>query len=212
MASLNTQLLNLQDGKPKKIHGISVTKEGDEFYIDETPHSIDNTISFLKDNGKSKGGKRGFPYDSVVSLLVKKPSSTIFISSHQIKDRKGHLELLEKAKSKKLFVYYADVKKKEGKFFAAQPWVVNFESVDNLFGPVENIGKISEPRVKPKPSPPAVPTQKQTDGEDEEDVVDHIEEVEDDLRCSFCSKKCSSTSGLTLHLKSKHPDEYMKSK
>ncbi len=112
-------------------------------------------------------------YDKIAFLLVKPPSRVI--STHQIRNRKEHTALLKTAKEKKYFVYHADVERRDGKFFAIQPWIVDWESVDNIFDPS---GK------------------------------NDAEEVEDTgkLSCPFCGKKCSSKSGLTLHLKTKHPE------
>lgn len=181
MTSLNTQLQSLQDGKSRKIRGTTVRRDGDQYLINDELYSLEEAAERLKGNKRQK-----FPYDQVAFLLVKPPSRVI--SSHQIKNRKEHVDLLEKAKQKKYVVYYADVKKRDGKYFAVQPWIVDFESVDNLYGPVEDLGK---------PAP--------------------TEEVEDtnEIRCPFCNKKMSSTPGRTLHVKSKHPDkydEYLKSK
>lgn len=217
MTSITTQLQNLQDGKSKKIRGVSVRKDGDEFLIDDAPHSLDEAAEFLKSSGKKR---QKFPYDSVAFLLVKPPGRVV--SNHQIKDRKGHIELLEKAKAKKLLIYYADVKKIDGKYHAVQPWIVDFESVDNLHGPVENLGKpatkpkpvVAKPKGDRKPNHNQIFTSSDKDDEDVVDQLDHIEET-DEIRCPFCDKKMNSTPGRTLHVKSKHPDkydEYMKSK
>jgi hypothetical protein len=182
MTSLSTQLQRLHDGRPKKVRGVSVCKENGQYIIDDEHLTLDEAVKVLEGRKRQK-----FPYDQVAFLLVKPPSRVI--SSHQIKNRKEHAALLEKAKEKKYVVYYADVKKQDGKFFAVQPWIVDFESVDNLYGPVEELGK-----------------EKPDTGEVED---------KDEIRCPFCKKKMSSTPGRTLHVKSKHPDkyeEYMKSK
>lgn len=212
MSSLSTQLENLQDGKPKNIRGVLIRREYEQYFIDDVPHSIDAVVEFIQENGTG-GKKRGFAYDSVVFLLVKAPSKVV--STHQIRDRKCHMELLEIAKSKKLMVYFTDVKKVGGKWYTTLPWVVDFESVDNLFGPVENF---RNDKHKPKSRKVRPRIKKDSEDDWEEDVVDIMEKVEEvnetepeEIKgslCPFCDKKCSSTSGLTLHLKSKHPDKY----
>jgi hypothetical protein len=211
MTSLNTQLQALSEGKTRKIRGKSVRREGDTFYVDDEPHSMEEAAAAIGNKKRQK-----FPYDSVAFLLVKPPSRVV--SSHQIKSRKEHADLIEKAKQKKYIVYYADVKKVDGKYMAVQPWVVDFESVDNLYGPVENLGK---PTAKPaKPKKERTPNHSQiftSDEKDEEDIVDRLEEMEDTegIFCPFCEKKMNSTPGRTLHVKSKHPDryeEYLKNK
>lgn len=148
-------------------------------------------LQSLREDHKSRGQK--LPYDQIAFLLVKPPSRVI--SSHQIKNRKQHSELIAKAKEKKYVVYYADVKKRDGKLHAVQPWIVDFESVDNLYAPVEEPTKA---KAKPKTKP------------DAKEVEDS-----DEIRCPFCNKKMNSTPGRTLHVKSKHPDklaEYKKMK
>jgi len=206
MSSLSTQLENLQDGKPKNIRGVLVRREYEQYFIDDVPHSLDATIEFIQENGAG-GKKRGFAYDSVAFLLVKAPSKVV--STHQIRDRKCHMELLEIAKSKKLMVYFTDVKKVGGKWYTTLPWIVDFESVDNLFGPVENFNNEYKPKPKSK--------LKKVDSKDdwEEDIVDIIETVKEielegikGLSCPFCDKIMNSTPGRTLHVKSKHPDKY----
>lgn len=171
----------------------------------------------LRNDRKIRGQK--LPYDQIAFLLVKPPSRVI--SSHQIKNRKEHSELLKKAKEKKYVVYYADVKQRDGKFFAVQPWIVDFESVDNLYGPVEELDRPKKPESKPKKEKLKPKKEKlKLKDDDDEDVITHLKktrEVEDtdEIRCPFCNKKMSSTPGRTLHVKSKHPDkltEYKKMK
>tara|TARA_R110000868_G_scaffold150227_8_gene373274 strand:- start:3699 stop:4355 length:657 start_codon:yes stop_codon:yes gene_type:complete len=211
MSSLSTQLENLQDGKPKNIRGVLIRREHEQYFIDDVPHSLDATIEFIQENGAG-GKKRGFAYDSVAFLLVK---ISRIVSTHQIRDRKGHMELLEIAKSKKLTVYFTDVKKIGGKWYTTLPWIVDFESVDNLFGPIENF---SNDKHKPKPRKVKLRIEKDSEDDLEEDIVDIMEKVEEvnetepeeikGLLCPFCDKIMNSTPGRTLHVKSKHPDKY----
>jgi hypothetical protein len=176
MTSLNTQLRRLRDSQHGKINGVVVHRQDGYYIVNDEPLALEEAIEILE-------GKKRFPYDQIAFILVRPPSK--IISSHQIKSRKEHAELLEKAKEKKCIIYYADIKKQDGKYFAVQPWVIDSESLDNLCAPVENVAQIEE------------------------------SDNGSDIRCPFCNKKMSSTPGRTLHVKSKHPDrykEYVKSK
>lgn len=197
MATIETQLEVLHDGKSKKIRGIIVQREGDLYRIGDNEYDLDNAAGVIKESGTSR---QKFPYDKVVFLLVKSPSKVI--STHQIRNRREHAKLLELAKSKNYYIYYADVQQRNGKFFAVQPWVIDWESVDNIHDLPEQWPKKN---LKPKPKCKIV--------ENEDDVIDSLadtEGVEDkaELSCPFCGKKVSSTPGRTLHVKIRHPDRY----
>jgi len=65
-------------------------------------------------------------YKKVAFVLVKPPSRVI--SSHLVKNKKEYDELLKKAKDKSYYLYYAEVMRKDGKYVAKQPWVLDPES------------------------------------------------------------------------------------
>ena len=170
MTSLNTQLQYLRDGQSNRIGGMVVYKKDNQYIIDGEKLTLEKAIEALKSK------PRKLTYDQIIFLLVKPPSRAV--SSHQIKSRKDHVTLLEKAKEKEYVVYYADVKRQDGKFFAVQPWIIDPESVVNLRGLVEE--------AKP-----------------ETELI-----VEDEICCPFCNKKMTSTQGRSLHVKAKHPTRY----
>ena len=178
MASIETQCQSLVESKPKKIRGITVERDGDQYLIDGETYDLQNAVGIIQESGSSS--RKKFPYGQVAFLLVKPPSHVV--STHQIRNRSEHSKLLEKAKAKGYFVYHADVQKQEdGKFHAILPWIIDWESVDNIHGPPEDLGK-SKSRSKT--------------------------ETETELFCPFCDKKVNSTPGRTLHVKTKHPDRY----
>ena len=185
MASIETQCQSLLESKPKKIRGVVVERDGDQYFIDGENYNLQGAVGIIKESGSLS--RRKFPYSQVVFLLVKPPSHVV--STHQIRNRSEHSKLLERAKTKNYFVYHADVQKQEdGKFCAIPPWIIDWESVDNIYGPPENLGKA---KSRPK-------------------TVANVEEVEykTELSCPFCGKKVNSTPGRTLHVKTKHPDRY----
>lgn len=185
MASIETQCQSLPESKSKKIRGITVERDGDQYLIDGETYDLQDAVGIIQESGSSS--RKKFPYGKVAFLLVKPPRHVV--STHQIRNRGEHAKLLEKAKAKSYFVYHADVEKQEdGKFHAIPPWIIDWESVDNIYGPPENLGKA---KSRPK-------------------TVTDVEEVEykTELSCPFCGKKVNSTPGRTLHVKTKHPDRY----
>lgn len=158
--------------------------------------------------------KQKFPYNSVMFILAKQ--NRIIISTHRIKGRKEHLELIDKAKKKGCFLYYADVIQIDGKWYTCLQWIVDWESV----GEPEQIEITAKPRVIKS-------SKRNQDDEDDQDDVDEYykdeseqepEPVSDEpeqepkrkseISCPFCGKKVTSTPGRTLHVKSAHPDKY----
>lgn len=178
MANLEQKLQALRDGKSKKFKGISVQRDGEKFYIEGELYNLEDTIGIIQESGSTR---QRFAYDRVAFLIVRPPATVV--SSHQIRDRQEHVALLDKAKKKKYYVYYADVVQKNGKYYAVQPWIVDWESVDNIFGSPSEWGK---------------------------DASTEELDDSDQLCCPFCGKLMSSTSGRTLHVKSKHPRRYKK--
>jgi uncharacterized protein YbaR (Trm112 family) len=170
MTSLNTQLQYLRDEQSDRINGVVVCRKGSQYIIDGVGLTLEKAIEALKKQKK-------LTYDQIVFLLVKPPGRAV--SSHQIKSRKDHVALLEKAKEKKYVVYYADVERHGGKFFAVQPWILDTESVGSL----RDLAK------------------------EESEPVEELEN-EAEIHCPFCNKKMSSTQGRTLHVKAKHPQRY----
>lgn len=196
MTSIETQLLEMEPGETKLINGCEVLRYGDDYLINKKEKTLNDAIKIV-----SKNKAKGFPYNSVAFILVKPPSKVL--GHFQIKNKKEHKELLEKAKQKQALVYYADVIIRDGKYFASHPWVVDFDSVDQMYGPVEE--------YKPESN---IKDEKPTAYQEAEDTVEEqVEEapttvVDDQLSCPFCGKKMNSTPGRTLHVKSKHPDKY----
>lgn len=121
-------------------------------------------------------------YNSMAFIIIKPPSR--IISTHFIKNRDEHIDLLRKAKDKKCLVYYANI---DDSYNVIQPWLLDRESIDNFkiihdHGFENQVEPESESEPEPEPEP----------------------ESKVDLRCHICGKLCHSTSGLTLHIKSKH--------
>lgn len=178
-------------------------------------------------------------YTKVAFLMVEYPLRVV--STHQVKNRKEHKELIAKAKTKGLYLYYADVKCVDGKYYAVRPWVVDWETMPDHPDDVakRELQQTEEKELEAPTSlicPYCSKQMSSTSGltlhikskhldkldryqsisADEDDVIDRMSEVETevendletDLKCPYCSKQMSSTSGRTLHVKSKHPDRF----
>lgn len=173
MASLEQQLREIPNGQSRKIRGITVERDQDAFLIEDEPGSfpIAEAVGFLSEIKKKR--KRGIDYTSIALVLVDPKKQPV---AYRVKNRTEHAQILQKAKRRKCYIYFADVAvDEEGHSHAIQPWVIDWESVDNIHGPPENLGKdLKSIKTASK------------------------------LCCPFCGKKCTSTSGLTLHLKAKH--------
>lgn len=184
MPTLEEILLNIDAGKSKKVRGLIVKSDGVGYEIDGYVHDLQDAIKQIEQKGKTKG----FPYELVAFILVRPPSKVI--STHKIHNKTEHSKLIEDAVSRGLYVYYADVQKADGKYYAKHPWIVDWDSVPEEGG---------------IPNRPSKKTKKKTKSEETEPRK--ASPVSDDtLKCPFCGKIVSSTPGRTLHVKCKHPD------
>lgn len=188
MSTLKYQLDELEVGESRQIRGKTVSRDGDSFIIDGKGYSASEAISVLEQRGRRKS----FPYDELAFVLVKPPSRVI--STHKVTNRSEHVDLIKMAQKRGLFLYYATVEQRENKYYAKQPWIVDWESV-----PEDGVPKVQPKRTAPPPPDP------EPDEEPESD--DSVETTDDGLSCPFCGKTMSSTPGRTLHVKSKHPDK-----
>jgi hypothetical protein len=128
-------------------------------------------------------------YNNTAFVLIKPP--TRIISTHKIKNKQQHIELIETARSKSCLLYYSGIVNRDGKNYATDPLILDENTiitmVDQQLEPVIITVEDKPGDFKaPKAISPAVET--------------------DDLRCPFCNKKMSSTPGRTLHVKHKHPE------
>lgn len=147
--------------------------------------------------------KQKFPYDSVMFLLVR-PNRTI-ASTHRVRNKKEHTELLDKARSKKLQLYYADVMQIDGRWYTSPHWIIDWDSVDE---PVEAVYE-AKPREMKRTKVVAVESEElELEEPKEPEEVVQVEPARDEISCPFCDKKMTSTPGRTLHVKSAHPDRY----
>jgi hypothetical protein len=179
MTPIELSLTKIGEEQTKKIRGIAVIREVDNYIIKDNDYSLGEAAKYIQEHGSSR---YKFPYDEI-AFLLKKPFHSIVISKHRIKNRAQHVELLKKAKKKKCYIYFANVENKDGKWMAVEPHTIDWESVDNIHGSIDGIGK---------------------DNIISDSVIDNV----NGLVCPYCDKAMSSTPGRTLHVKSKHADKY----
>lgn len=188
--SLEVKLTSIRVNKSRKINDVDVKRDSEEIYnIDGTEYSLDGAVEYLSSKKSHNPGE--IAYSKTAFLLVEPPSRVI--SAHQAKNRQDHKALIAKANVKGLYLYYADVKCRDGKYYAVKPWIVDWETVPEH---PEEIAKREAQQEKKKAK------------EATKEVPETPEQ--DSLTCPYCSKRMSSTSGLTLHIKSKHPDKLNK--
>jgi aspartate carbamoyltransferase regulatory subunit len=126
-----------------------------------------------------------FDYQNMVFVLVKPPAKVI--STHRLKDKSQYLDLLVKARDKKCLIYYSDIVKIKGKYCARDPITIDVQSLGNI-----DLSDQAETVVSYASEAP----------------TSHSAEVADmSLKCPYCGKTMSSTSGKTLHIKHKHPEQ-----
>jgi len=144
-------------------------------------------------------------YDESVFALVKPPGKIINVK--RLVNEAAHSELLHEALSKELLLYYTIVDGETVK----QPWILDWASVPNSQSKKPKLDVQPKAPVKrPPPQLSPVPPRVIKDGPlpvleiPEPDIISNMPSYD----CPYCEKTLSSTSGRTLHVKNKHPDEY----
>jgi hypothetical protein len=205
MTSIKNQLLKLRDGKSKLIRGLTVTRDGDEYEIEGDHYSLDRAASHITECGAKR--TKGVDYSGIAFLIVKPPSRVV--STHRVRNKTEHKQLLEKAFKKQCFLYMASVEHRDGKYYAVQPWVIDWDSVNALYE-TDGTPKV-EFKDKPKPVKKKLSKKERDAGVAAANKPSKPEKT--GLYCPYCDHKINSTPGRTLHVKSKHPDkleEYQK--
>lgn len=141
----------------------------------------------------------GLDYSRLAFFLKKQFSPTVSEGPIRVHNRQAHKDLVSRAISTKMLVWYADVIKTEtGKYIASHHHIIDFDSMpgsgdsSNSLEPVytcEKCGKECSSQSG------LTLHQKQCEATSAESKAP-IE-----LACPKCGKKCSSKSGLTLHIK-----------
>jgi hypothetical protein len=180
-------LKNLGQDKTRKILGVEVTRHNSEFIIDGEYYAIIEAVEFINSKGS---------LDYSAFILVRPGCNPNNASrAFRIGSKAERTELLKYAKSKNLYVYSGNVKLVDGKPHVEGPFAFIWDSMP------------SDTEKKPNKWPSGgLRTIKKKKKKNIKVLQDELG-VRVELHCPYCSSTFSSTSGRTLHIKSKHPEE-----
>jgi hypothetical protein len=168
---LDTQLQNLRSGKSKKIRGVTVRRNDNEYSVgDYEGLSLEDAKARLLEREDAPKTSSGLPYQRLV--FIEKMNGRV-MRTHRIKNRAEHLKLIETVMRREHGLCYADVVERNGKFYASHIHIIDWETV---------------PDAEVVKTPTTYSPETWSGG----------------LSCPFCGKRCSSTSGRTLHVKKEH--------
>lgn len=124
-----------------------------------------------------------------LAYVLKRPyHADIHKGPFQIKNKEEHRALLERAKKEKLYVWFASVTQDDrGKFMLSAQHIIDWESVPDQAYDVEAPVSVGYTPVAESPRGESGPR--------------------GNLACPICNKVCTSTSGMTLHMKRHTADE-----
>lgn len=159
------------------------------------------------------------PYDTLAFFFKRPCSEAVYKGPFRVRNKDEHRQLVERAKSEKIYLWYASVVQDEkGKYQAVPPHIVDFETV-----PDQPYDYVPPPNAPAAPVEPRYPSDlkcpkcgikcNSTSGytlhmkAHERDEQERAEKYPADLKCTVCGHKCNSTSGYTLHMKSHQADE-----
>jgi len=183
MGKIRDKLQKLNQDKTRKILGVEVTRHNSEFIINDQCYTIIEAVEFIEIN-QSVDSKN--PLDNLAFILVRPgcdPNNNAH-RAYRVGSKAERAALLKHAKSKNFYVYTSNVKLINGKPHAEGPFSFLWDSMPLDTEKKPNKWPSGAVRVIKKNSP-----------------------VE--LNCPYCSSTFSSTSGKTLHIKSKHSKEYL---
>lgn len=159
------KLTSLAVGSIRTIGGKKVIRiSEDKFDIDGQEVSISSANRILKIKAD---------YSSFIFIMVEPPHRVI--TTHILETEEEYIKLVDTAKKKKLCLYFSEYKEINGKKYAQQPWLLDYNAI-----------------TEPKP----ISRSKSKEVE----IVDES----NNLICPYCKKQMSSSSGLTNHINSKH--------
>lgn len=184
--SVRLKLESLEYKKVRDISGNKVLRlDESTFIINGESHNLESALKLLGEKPKLSEESK---YVGKIFILVEPPAR--IISAHNIATQDEYDKLLQLAKKKKVFIYFADVISKSGKNIAEQPWLIDWRSVSK-----ESMTSV----LKASPEDDNITSNS--------DVVESSSVSNDDfIVCPYCSKKMNSLFGRTNHVKSKHPE------
>ena len=180
MNKIHDKLKNLGQDKTRKISGVKVTRCNSEFIIDDQHYTIIEAAEFIETNQLIDSKN---PFDSLSFVLVRPGCDpTSARRAFRVGSKAERDALLKYAKSKNFYVYAGSVKLVDEKPQTQGPFAFVWDSMP------------SDIERKPSRWPSG-------------DLRTMEKNSLIELNCPYCSSIFSSTSGRTLHIKSKHPEE-----
>jgi len=186
MSKIHDELKDLSQDKTRKISGVKVTRCNSEFIIDDQYYTIIEAARFIETN-QSIDSKN--PFDSLSFVLVRPGCDPNYDPNgarraFRVGSKAERDALLKHAKSKNFYVYVGSIKLVDGKPQTHGPFAFAWDSMP------------SDTEKKPSKWPSG---DLRTMEKKKNSLIE--------LDCPYCSSIFSSTSGRTLHIKSKHPEE-----
>ena len=180
MNKIHGKLKKLGQDKTCKILGVEVTRHHSEFIISDQCYAITEAVEFIETN-QSIDSKN--PLDHSAFVLVRPGCDPNNANrAFRVGSKAERIALLKHAKSKNFYVYVGSVKLINGKPHTEGPFAFVWDSMP------------SDAEKKPNRWPSG--------------DLRTIKKNSIELDCPYCSSTFSSTSGRTLHIKSKHSEEY----
>jgi hypothetical protein len=200
--SVELKLSTIAVRQSRNINGYKIYRLSDqEFLINGENCTLKAAIKILcdKDNievipevSSTSSASATVNLDKIAFVMVEPPAR--IISNHIVSNEDERLALVKSALKKGLILYFSDVRVKDGKYYASQPWMIDWDSVPNN---LDNRVKIASKNKE---------MEKITDSEktvsEESKVLDN-----GTIICPYCNKKMNSLFGRTNHVRGKHPEK-----
>lgn len=130
MATTAEKLIDLAFDEDSKIQGIIVTRTADGFFINgNTYHTVEDAVEELN----SKNEKGGINYGRTGFVFMSRPDGTKLprvISSKAVKDRAGHLKLVQEARKKQLHLYFGTIVDHNGRKSLRLPLMLDWDCIE----------------------------------------------------------------------------------
>jgi len=129
--ALSDRLEKIKIGKTVTIVGKLITKVATNSYLyEESEYSRDALVRLI---GEINATVAELQYEKTAFILGT-PLGGI-IASYRVKNKKEYTQLLEEAKRRKLYLYYTDIKEKDGKIIVTYPLLVDWASLPEAIAP-----------------------------------------------------------------------------
>lgn len=194
--SIELKLKSLTARVSRTINGQNVIKlednayliNGERFTLKEGVSKLVSEEEVQEENSSLSSNNKSTNFDKVVYIMIEPPFRVI--STHRIQSDEERIKLINDSIKKGLLLYFTDIRARDGKYYAAQPWLIEWASVPNdMSGRSKTAKKYIE-----------------SDKNIEKQVI-NPEEQSSSLKCPYCNKVLNSKFGRTNHVKGKHQDK-----